>query len=234
VRNLPKKTAQKAVKSKAKSAPPRARTPKVRKPVAVKRLIEKGKRQPDEAGRPRAAGKTLPARVTAHPALPRVAKLPPPSTARASGTRLRAGAVAAKAESAVPAEPPLTRAEVAEFREMLLQKRAQILGDVSTLQDEALNKNRRDAAGDLSSMPIHMADLGTDNYEQEFTLGLIESERAVLQEIEEALDRIRDGTYGLCIATGKPIGKARLRAKPWARYCYEFALAQEKGQARGL
>ncbi len=234
MRTLPKKTAQKAVKSRAKSAPARARTPKARKPVAVKRPIEKGKRQPEKASRPKPAGKTLPARVTARPALSRAAKLPPPPTARLGGTRLPAGALAGKAEFAVPAEPPLTRAELAEFREMLLQKRAQILGDVSTLQDEALNKNRRDAAGDLSSMPIHMADLGTDNYEQEFTLGLIESERAVLQEIEEALDRTRDGTYGLCIATGKPIGKARLRAKPWACYCYEYALAREKGQARGL
>lgn len=117
---------------------------------------------------------------------------------------------------------------------MLLHKRAEILGDVSTLQNEALNSNRQDAAGDLSSMPIHMADLGSDNYELEFTLGLIEGERAILKEIDEALERIREGSYGLCLATGKPIGKARLRAKPWARFCYEYTLAQEKGQARGL
>ena len=58
-------------------------------------------------------------------------------------------------------ERVLTRAEIAEFRRMLLEKRAEILGDVSTLHNEALNKDRRDAAGDLSSMPIHMADLGT-------------------------------------------------------------------------
>jgi DnaK suppressor protein len=113
-------------------------------------------------------------------------------------------------------------------------KRAEILGDVSTLHNEALNKDRREAAGDLSSMPIHMADLGTDNYELEFTLGLIEGERAILKEIDEALDRIQHGTYGVCLATGRPIGKARLRAKPWARFCYEYTLAQEKGQGRGL
>jgi DnaK suppressor protein len=126
----------------------------------------------------------------------------------------------------------LTPEEVEQFRHMLLDKRAEILGDVSTLHNEALNKDRRDAAGDLSSMPIHMADLGTDNYELEFTLGLIEGERAILREIDEALERIRQGTYGVCLATGKPIGKARLKAKPWARYCYEYTLAQEQGQAR--
>jgi RNA polymerase-binding protein DksA len=130
------------------------------------------------------------------------------------------------------AETFLTPEEVELFRQMLLQKRGEILGDVSTLHDEALNKDRRDAAGDLSSMPIHMADLGTDNYELEFTLGLIEGERAILREIDEALERIRRGTYGVCLATGKPIGKARLKAKPWAKFCYEYTLAQEQGQAR--
>lgn len=113
---------------------------------------------------------------------------------------------------------------------MLLAKRAEILGDVSTLQGEALHANRQEAAGDLSSMPIHMADLGSDNYELEFTLGLIEGERAILKEIDEAIERIRTGTYGQCLATGAPIGKSRLRAKPWAKYCYEYTLAQERGQ----
>ena len=117
---------------------------------------------------------------------------------------------------------------------MLLHKRAEILGDVNTLQGETLHVNRQDAAGDLSTMPIHMADLGSDNYELEFTLGLIEGERAILKEIDEALDRVREGSYGLCLATGNPIGKARLRAKPWAKYCYEYTLAQEKGRVRGL
>ena len=136
------------------------------------------------------------------------------------------------AKAAVERETPLTPQEIEQFRLMLLQKRAEILGDVSTLRNEALNKDRRDAAGDLSSMPIHMADLGTDNFELEFTLGLIEGERTILKEIDEALERIRNNTYGICLATGKPIGKARLKAKPWAKYCYEYTLAQEQGQTR--
>ncbi|MBI5866241.1 MAG: TraR/DksA C4-type zinc finger protein [Planctomycetes bacterium] len=105
-----------------------------------------------------------------------------------------------------------------------------MVGDVTTMRNEALSKNRQDAAGDLSNMPLHMADVGTDNYEQEFTLGLIESERQTLREIEEALDRIHKGTFGVCAATGKPIGKARLRATPWAKYCYEYVLEQERGR----
>jgi RNA polymerase-binding protein DksA len=86
-----------------------------------------------------------------------------------------------------------------------------------------------DASGDLSSMPIHMADLGTDNYEQEFALGLMDSERKLLREIDNALVRIEKKTYGICQATGKPISRARLEAQPWARYCVEYARMLEQG-----
>ena len=107
-----------------------------------------------------------------------------------------------------------------------------VLGDVTALHSEATRANRQDASGDLSSMPIHMADIGTDNYEQEFTLGLIESERRILREIDQAIDRMSRGTYGLCIATGQPIGEARLKAHPWATHCYEYKLQLEKGLRR--
>jgi RNA polymerase-binding protein DksA len=128
----------------------------------------------------------------------------------------------------VPGTSGLTKRDIEQFREALLQKRGELMGDVNTLQAEALHKNRQDAAGDLSNMPIHMADLGSDNYEQEFTLGLIEEERALLTEIDEALERMDRSVYGICMATGKPIGKARLKAKPWAKFSYEYMLAQER------
>ncbi|MHC4234990.1 MAG: TraR/DksA family transcriptional regulator, partial [Planctomycetota bacterium] len=83
---------------------------------------------------------------------------------------------------------------------------------------------------DLSSMPIHMADIGSDNWEQEFTLGLIDNERLLLREIDEALQRINANTYGICLATRKPISAARLRAKPWAKYCIEYARLREQGR----
>ena len=123
----------------------------------------------------------------------------------------------------------LTARDISAFRGMLLDKRAQLIGNVNNLHAEAM---RTDWAGDMSSMPIHMADIGTDNYEQEFTLGLIESEGAILQEIEDALQRIAEKTYGLCVATGTLIGKKRLKASPWSKYSYEYKLAQEKGLMR--
>lgn len=123
----------------------------------------------------------------------------------------------------------LTPTEIEGYRQLLLEKWAELLGDVNHIEEEALRKSRIDAAGDLSSMPIHMADLGTDNFEQEFALGLMDSERKILTEIRDALQRIDQGTFGICEGTGKPIAKARLNANPWARYCIEYARMVEEG-----
>jgi RNA polymerase-binding protein DksA len=122
----------------------------------------------------------------------------------------------------------LTSEEIQEFKALLLAKRKEILGDVSTIEKETLQKPR----SDLSNMPIHMADVGSDNYEQEFTLELLDSERKVLVEIDDALKRIEEGTYGICEGTGKPIERERLNAIPWARYSVEYANQKEKGLGR--
>lgn len=121
----------------------------------------------------------------------------------------------------------LSKGDLAHFRELLLEKRREILGDVGTMESEAFK-----AGSNLSNMPIHMADVGTDNFEQEFTLGLIESERQILREIQEALQRIEDGGFGICLATGKAIGKVRLEAVPWAKYTMDYARALEQGLVR--
>ena len=123
----------------------------------------------------------------------------------------------------------MTPSDIEHFKETLLEKRRDILSDVNEMEGEALKKSRMDATGDLSSMPIHMADIGTDNYEQEFALGLMDSERKTLQEIDAALERIERGTYGICEGKGIPIAKARLEAQPWARYCVEYARMLEQG-----
>lgn len=121
----------------------------------------------------------------------------------------------------------LTTADIEHFKEMLLEKRQDIINNVNEMQDEALKQSRMDASGDLSSMPIHMADIGTDNYNQEFALDLMDEERKMLEEINEALIRIEQGTYGICEATGKAIPKTRLEAKPWAKYCVEHSMKQK-------
>ena len=134
-----------------------------------------------------------------------------------------------KASSTRTKKSHMTSAHTERFKQMLLEKRREILINVNEFEDEALKKSRMDASGDLSSMPIHMADIGTDNYEQEFALGLMDSERKLLREIDDALGRIEQRTYGICEGTGKPIPKARLEAQPWAKYCIEYARMLEQG-----
>ena len=143
--------------------------------------------------------------------------------------RKRKKASKTKAKSSRNKKVRLNATDIENFKKMLLEKRHEIIGNVNEMTDETLKKSRLDASGDLSSMPIHMADIGTDNYEQEFALGLMDSERKLLNEIDDALQRIEDKTYGVCEATGKPIGKARLHAQPWARYCVEYARMLEQG-----
>jgi RNA polymerase-binding protein DksA len=110
--------------------------------------------------------------------------------------------------------------ELELFRDALLAKRREIVGDMSSMEREAL---RSSGGSNLSNLPLHMADMGTDNYEQEFTLGLMEKDRKLLRDLNDALAKIQNGTYGLCEGTGKPISKARLEAQPWARYSIEWA-----------
>ncbi len=112
------------------------------------------------------------------------------------------------------------------FRDLLLAKRRELVGDMSSMEREALREN----STDLSNLPVHMADQGTDAYEQEFTLHLVEKDRTLLRELNDALAKIQNGTYGICEGTGLPISKPRLEAQPWARHSIEHARALEKRQ----
>ena len=164
------------------------------------------------------------------------------STATRSAKTSKANAKPATSKAVAPAEDQipserkrkvkthLTAKELKEFKALLLQKRAQLAGDVRRLTSEALDRQGQ-GGGDHSAMPIHMADLGSDNWEQDFTLGLIANEAALVRDIDEALARIQNRTYGVCMATQDKISHARLRAKPWAKYCIEYARAREAGRA---
>lgn len=122
----------------------------------------------------------------------------------------------------------MKKAELKVYKERLLALRARVRGDVTAMADAALKKTRSEANGDLSSMPIHMADIGSDNYEQEFTLSLMQNEEDTLGTIEMALERIEDGIYGQCDDCGGVISKARLNAIPYAAMCIKCAQRLEQ------
>ncbi len=128
-----------------------------------------------------------------------------------------------------------TEHEHDEFRQLLVTLRARIRGDVQHMADEALSQNEN---GSESKSPTHLAELGSETYEQEFALRRVENEQEVLDEIDAALVRILEGNYGICegcLQTGKTaakslIPKARLRVIPYARNCVECERLKEEGR----
>ncbi len=121
----------------------------------------------------------------------------------------------------------MNRDELKVYKDRLLALRARMTGDVNQLRENSLKKSLAEANGNLPSMPIHMADIGSDNYEQEFSLSLMENEGAALDKIQASLDRINEGTYGACEECGSRIPKTRLNAIPYATLCVKCASQQE-------
>jgi RNA polymerase-binding transcription factor DksA len=123
-----------------------------------------------------------------------------------------------KEKKAVNLKTKMSAKQLREFRDLLIRYRSRLISDLSSIEKEALDVN-----ADISHMPIHMADVGSDAYDQDLKLGMAASERKRINDIEAALVRIKKKTYGICHKTGKPIPEARLRAKPWAMYTKEAA-----------
>ncbi len=129
----------------------------------------------------------------------------------------------------------MKKSDFPEFKALLKGLRARLQGDVEQLTDEALGSNRQDGGGESKS-PTHMAELGSDTFEQDFALSLVENEQETLVEIRAALKRIEEGTFGACegcVQEGKSearaiVPKARLRAIPWARNCVECERKREE------
>ena len=117
----------------------------------------------------------------------------------------------------------MTKPDLEAYRTTLQAMRTRLNGDVSQLESEALRSGGGEASGGLSNTPSHPADLGTDNFEQEFALSLLQNQEQVLQEISDALERIRKGTFGRCEDCQGVIPKGRLKAVPYTRHCVACA-----------
>lgn len=113
----------------------------------------------------------------------------------------------------------MKKADLKTYRERLIAIRARMRGDVNAMADVALRKDN----GDNHSMPIHMAELGSDNYEQEFTLSVMQTEEDTLAAIEDALARVEEGNYGHCVDCEGVIPKTRLNAIPFTPVCVKCA-----------
>lgn len=119
-------------------------------------------------------------------------------------------------------------AELAQYKATLLELRQKLVVNVNFMEDEALGQSGQDASGDLSNVPIHMADVGTDNYDRDLTIGLIQNGEEELRVIDEALERIGNKTFGSCEECGKKVSKVRLDALPYVKNCIECQRKEEK------
>jgi len=117
--------------------------------------------------------------------------------------------------------------EVAQFKKLLLSLRERLVGKVDVMQGETLKKSRQDASGDLSNVPIHMADVGTDNYERDIMIELIQNGEEGVRNIDTALEKIEEGAFGVCELCAKKINKDRLKAVPYAKLCIDCQREEE-------
>ena len=114
------------------------------------------------------------------------------------------------------------------YKKFLLDKREELMGDINQISEDTLKKSLKDASGDISGYSFHMADVATDNYDREFSLGLASKERGVLFEINHALQKLQEGKFGSCELCKKPISQARLKAVPYAKLCLKCQQNEEK------
>jgi RNA polymerase-binding transcription factor DksA len=118
------------------------------------------------------------------------------------------------------------------YYKLLMDLRSHLTEGLSLHTEETLKRSSKDDSGDLSSYGQHMADAGTDTFDRDFALSLVSSEQEALTEIDAAIKRIHDGTYGICEVTAKPIAKERLLAVPFTRYSAEAQKEIEKNRMR--
>ena len=218
----PAKAAPKVAKA-AKSAP-EAAPKQTRKgiTIVVQKPTKKAKPKPDATTSISAlAGSLLGSGKIRKPLIPSGPSL------RGSGVPLGyQGGVQESAAPEITAKTPFDKKQLEHYRQILIKKRAELIGDVSNIEHEALRGN----SGSLSNLPQHIAEQGSDTFDQSLALDLAAADRKLIREIEDALRRIENGTFGVCEITGKPIKVDRLEELPWARYSIDAARMLERQQ----
>ena len=124
----------------------------------------------------------------------------------------------------------LTKKELERFKKLLLKQREVVCEDINSIEQEAATGTYNETSGELSNVPVHLADISAENYEQEFAVGLLENKGEVAALIDEALRKIEEGTYGICEMCGGRIKKTRLQAIPYAQHCIECQRKIEEGE----
>ncbi len=123
----------------------------------------------------------------------------------------------------------MNKKDIKHYEELLIEERLKLLKELGYFEDKIFNSSQRDAAGDLSAYSVHMADQASDAEEREKAYHMASAEGRLLYHIDEAMARLRRGSYGVCCACGKQVNKARLEVVPHARLCINCKKAEEDG-----
>ena len=219
-KTAPKKNVKKpSPPAKKKAAPKPLPSKKVSK-APVKKSAPKPapKPAPKKAVKKVVAQKPVAQKAPAKAAAPKKAALPPPPP---------------------PPEPvkvkpvrAFTKDELSFFRQQLQEHLELVQGNLNALAGDNLKRSPIDASGDISAHSTHMADQGTDNFDRELALNLASSRQDSIYDIEDAIRRIDDATYGACESCGCAIERPRLKALPFAKKCMSCQNAAERGRTK--
>ena len=121
-----------------------------------------------------------------------------------------------------------TQDELQYFKELLLERRTELLRELEDFKNGDAASTMKEAAGENSSYAFHMADLGSDTMEREKAFYFATREGRLLYHLDQALERVQSGTYGFCHNCGQPISRERLEAVPHARLCITCKANEEK------
>lgn len=141
--------------------------------------------------------------------------------------RPSAGKAKKRSSNKKPAIKKMPAKQLKLYKAILLKEREKVGGSLNYITETTLKKSARDASGDLSGYSYHMADMASDDYERDFSLGRATDEQRILFAIDEALKRVEEGTYGNCPQCGKSIPKKRLQAIPYTEMCVVCQKANE-------
>ncbi|MDD5454909.1 MAG: TraR/DksA C4-type zinc finger protein [Candidatus Ratteibacteria bacterium] len=114
------------------------------------------------------------------------------------------------------------------FKQILIKEKERLFKDLDEKEKNNLGKSFKDISGEVSSHKIHMADIASDNAEENTSLDLLSSEEKHLKQIQNALKRIEKKSYGICTKCGKEISMKRLKAVPFAELCLNCQQTEER------
>ena len=145
-------------------------------------------------------------------------------------SKIKKSKSAVRTEEKKPKIKKLPKTVLKKYKELLVKEREVVAGGLSHIADTTLNKSQKDSSGDLSGYSYHMADMASDDYERDFSLSRATDEQKMLYMIDEAMKRVKDGTYGSCLQCGKPISSRRLAALPHSELCIDCQKSNDEGK----